>query len=85
MRFALLLSFLLWSTLAPTLANAQQAEARAVAVRNGCKPTKIEVSSQTVGSSATIAYLVTCAPAAGASAGQPSLRILCRNRLCTTK
>lgn len=81
-----LFSFLLTLPL-PALA---QVEARAVALANNCKPTKIEVVSQTSGPQGQTIYLASCENKAPASQGSTSaatastLRISCRDKLCVT-
>lgn len=86
MKFRLLaLSALLILPL-PALA---QVEARAVALANNCKPTKIEVVSQTSGPQGQTIYLASCENKASASQGSTAatastLRISCRDKLCVT-
>jgi hypothetical protein len=87
MKTHLLLFLALLALPLPALA---QVEARAVALANNCKPTKIEVVSQTTGPQGQTIYLASCenkAPAAqgGAAATTAStLRISCRDKLCVT-
>lgn len=86
MKFRLLaLSALLILPL-PALA---QVEARAVALANNCKPTKIEVVSQTSGPQGQTIYLASCENKTPASQGSTAatastLRISCRDKLCVT-
>lgn len=94
-RLILVLAVIL---LAPFPAFAQQVEARAVAIANNCKPTKIEVSRQTSGPMGEVVFLVTCenktpapAPSAtgattGAAASPPTtLHITCQQKLCVAR
>ena len=61
-----------------------QSEARAVALQNNCKPTKIEVLQLYVGPVGETTYTVTCLnKVAGASESAPkTLTLRCRNRQC---
>jgi hypothetical protein len=77
MRLLVILLLLLSGT-----ALAGQAEVRAVALQNGCKPTKIEVTRQTTGNSASIAYKVACEKKAASAPAAPELLIRCHNKLC---
>jgi len=85
MRFALfcLLFFCLLAVFAMP-AHAQQMEARAVALQNGCRPTKIDILQQTYGAAAEVTYSFTCEnKAAGANAAEPKmLKIRCKGRQC---
>lgn len=67
-------------------AFAAESEVRAVALQNGCKPTKIEVTTQRVGSVGETSYTATCenkVPAAsGSTAEAKTLRIRCQGHLC---
>lgn len=68
-------------------AVAAESDARAVALQNACKPTKIEVTTQSVGSMGETAYKVTCeskAPASGsgAQATPKTITVRCRGHMC---
>jgi hypothetical protein len=74
----LFIAFLLFAS----VAQAGPAEVRAVALQNGCKPSKIEVTRQTLGNAASIAYKVTCEKKAASAAEPPTLLVRCQNKLC---
>lgn len=80
--------FLLFLVFFAQPAAAQQTEARAIALQNGCRPTQISVAEQTVGTLGTITFLATCenkvpAQAGGQSTTEPkTVKIRCRGRQC---
>ncbi len=82
--------FLLLALLALPLPALAQVEARAVALANNCKPTKLEVVNQTSGPQGQTIYLASCENKAPASQGSDAaattrtLRISCRDKLCVT-
>ena len=85
-KYRLLLLLALLTLPLPALA---QVEARAVALANNCKPTKIEIVSQTNGPQGQTIYLASCenkapTPQGSAAATASTLRISCRDKLCVT-
>lgn len=81
MRFALFC--LIWLAALPAHA---QVEARATALQNGCKPLKIEVLQQNVGSVGETTYAITCENKGPSAAGAEAktIKVRCRNRQCVT-